>query len=322
MKTKINILLLGFTLLAACDKQEPVTVGNAEKVEFGITTKSTAGNTVPNLSVQEIRLYLGEHKPEHLDDKKHLHLREKYTLTGSSFLLENMPEQRYKFAFVCAPRLVAGDMFTEKDPLNPSCDFNRHIIDFSPVLDGQPSVELANYGHVYRKVINRWLRSGEALTENVTLTRLNGQLRIDMGILQDQFEHPVSKIEIIINNTPTKLYIRDNDNDELLLVENSTQAKTYTDDNPDWNNTFMHYTVTLNLLPSELDGYIIVTSGGNLLTFPFKGVYHGEKVQIKRNTRTTLEFNGLHKDYFTVKYAGFDGSQIGVDDDQWDGWQE
>lgn len=177
----------------------------------------------------------------------------KLELESASFELTNMPEQRYKFAFVCAPKLVEGNMFSEVEPLKPSCDFNDHIIDFSPVLKGQPSVELANYGHIYRKVINRWLRSGETLREDVTMTRLNGQLRIDMGILQDQFEHPVTKIEIFIKNTPMKLYIRDNDNDELLPYSNGDI--TYTDANPDWNETVKHYTITLNLLPSVLEEY-------------------------------------------------------------------
>lgn len=318
MKTKLNILLFGLVFLVGCDKQEPATVGNAEKVEFGITTRGTSGNTVPDLSTQEVRLYLGEHKTEHTDDKNHLHLREKYTLAGGSFLLENMPEQRYKFAFVCAPKLVG--MFSEETPGANSCDFNAHLIDFVPVLKAQPSPELATTGHIYRKVINRWLRSGEALTENVTLNRLNGQLVLDMGVPEDQFEHQVTEIKVVVANSPTKLYIHDNDNDELVLKPATNETFTYASV-PEWNAGKRHI-ITLNLLPSELEGYIIVTSGGKLLTFPFKGVYNGEKVQIKRNTRTTLEFNGLHKDYFTVKYAGFDGSQIGVDDDQWDGWQE
>lgn len=325
MKIKINILLLGFALLAACDKREPVTVGNAEKVEFGITTKSTAGNTVPNLSTQEVRLYLGEHKTEHWDNKKHLHLREKYTLTGSSFLLENMPEQRYKFAFVCVPKL--DGMFSEKVPGTNSCDFNAHLIDFTPVLNAQAqasqaSQALVNTGHIYRKVINRWLRSGEALTENVTLNRLNGQLIIDMGVPEDQFEHEVARIDIHIDHTPTEIYIRDNDNDEIILVEDRAKSFVYTSV-PQWNVNKRHI-ITLNLLPSELQGDIFVYRKGDdkPQTFPFKGMYNRGKVHIKRNTRTTLEFNGLHKDYFTVKYAGFDGSQIGVDDDQWDGWQK
>ena len=44
-----------------------------------------------------------------------------------------------------------------------------------------------------------------------------------------------------------------------------------------------------------------------------------EAVSIKANTKTTILFNGMETGEFEVRYAGFDGSEIGVAEDNWNG---
>ena len=46
------------------------------------------------------------------------------------------------------------------------------------------------------------------------------------------------------------------------------------------------------------------------------------QIEIKKNTRTIVLFNGKDKETFEVRYAGFaDGNDatVDVDDDAWDG---
>lgn len=321
MSPKTFIFGMCLSVLAACS-QEEVTDLSAEPATavFDISTRGNNTTVQPDATTQQVRLYVGEHRPEHLDDKNHLHLRQAYNLeTGASFHLDNLPPRRYKLAFICVPANLQG-IFSEEKPGENSCDFNQQLIDYGTVLTAQQNPDYATGGHLYRKVINRWLKSGETLTEDVTLNRLNGQLIIDMGIPEDQFEHKVTEVEVIIEQTPTLIRIADNDKDELIMSAPTNKAFTYTSV-PEWGVRKPHR-IILNLLPSELKGKIVVTTGSNLKTYSLQGVYGGGTVLIKQNTRTTLEFNGLHKDCFTVKYAGFENSQIGVDDDEWDGWQE
>ena len=307
-------------LLASCAKEN--ADGESASMEFSVKTKG-AGISVPDNTNQLVRLYVGVNGKEHagVDDKQeHIHLHTTADLTdGYSFLVTGLTERRYKMAFICVPKI---DGMLTMDASKLQCDYNAVIVDFSPILDKQPSANMEDIGHIYRKVISRHASSGKQAMENVILDRINGQLVIDMGILEDQFENKVEKIEVIFNNLPTSIYLRDNDNAEIITARQNPN-KVYTSI-PDLSPAAkkLHHRIILNLLPSNLNGVIRVTEQGKAAKdYKIGGTYGGGKVSVKPNTRTILEFNGLHRDYFTVKYAGFDGSSIGVDDDQWDGWE-
>lgn len=328
MSYKNLFMVLGTCLtLLGCSKEETASQPETASMEFRLSARTGSETTAPDAKKQSLHLYMGVDMKEHLTGKGHLELYGEYddrNLQGNSFQLWLLTEQRYRMAFFCVPKL--DGIFTQNREM-PSygCDYNAQMIDFGKVLEAQKNdADMVKYGHIYRKVISRWAQSGEALREDVTLTRLNGQLVIDMGILADQFEKTVTSIEVVLKNVPDKLYIRDNDNDELLLGETTATAEYVYKSIPDSEKPGIHHLITLNLLPSELEGVIRVTeTGKTAVEYPIKGGYVADnKVSIKRNTRTTLEFNGLHKDYFTVKYAGFDGSSIDVDDDKWDGWED
>ena len=83
----------------------------------------------------------------------------------------------------------------------------------------------------------------------------------------------------------------------------------------------------MNLLPCSLDGTLTVAFKTVDGVVPEEQGYaiHSDAtssplVAINPETRTTLLFNGMHAGYFEVRYAGFDGSGIGVADDDWNGW--
>lgn len=93
------------------------------------------------------------------DRQEHIHLHATTDLTdGHSFLVEGLSERRYKMAFVCVPRL---DGMLTMDASKLQCDYNAVIIDFLPVLDNQPSADMADRGHIYRKVISRHASAGK-----------------------------------------------------------------------------------------------------------------------------------------------------------------
>lgn len=369
LKQNIIAGCLALLLFGACSREadEIVVMEPDAGVSFDLQTRAGSGATLPDLTKQQVRLYLGVHQTEHQnvsgsnpdgyeDDWEHLHnywgasMQNNYKAlsNGYSFSLMFLHPQRYKFCFVSAPKIDGLFKLTAD---KKGCDLNEVYVDYRPILNGQGnSASMVQNGHLYRKIINRWLKSKETLAEDVVMTRINGQLLIDMGILEDQFEHKVKSIEVVVKGTPTGIYLTDNDNDEIRIVPSAPDAElTYTfyphanpaggEDLP-WHvedeTQRKNYTVALNLLPGGLTGEIRVNcvetsldADGNyidgvalpVLVFPIKGGYATDKqVRIKPNTRTTLEFNGLHKDYFSVKYAGFNDSSIDVDDDEWDGF--
>lgn len=327
MRNKYLLLPLAvLLLLQACSKEEPEAPEATAAMEFRIATRVGDGTLPPDDKKQRVRLYIGVNAKEEAgigDDQTHLHLYDKMDLgSGSSFQLLLLTEQRYKMAFVCVPRL--DGMFAADQTIKAYAhDYNAQVIDYSPVLAAQPDPALAETGHIYRKVISRHAASGQKLTEDVTLVRLNGQLVLDMGVLEDQFEKTVTKIEVVLNDIPKRLYVRDNDTDELIPEEPAAGQTIFTSTPTAGGQAQTHHRIVLNLLPAPLEGVVrIYEEGKEPAEYPIKGASGDGKIEIKRNTRTTLEFNGLPGDSFTVKYAGFEGSSIGVDGDEWDGWEE
>lgn len=310
-------------LLAACEEKRPLAGGGeAGSLTFKVMNR-TGTETVASPSVgQGVRLYVADRRPEMNDCSLYCPQEWRYDLTTGggavTYTLSDMLPQWYKMAFICAPQL---------DGVFPSIedhDFTHLYIDYSPVLSlpvQQPAEDLA----VYRQVMDRWLKAGEtALTEDVVLSRLTGRLVIDMGILKDQFEHPVEKIEVRLSDILSRLYLRDEA--QGLILADHPQNYVYGGEAVEWDSD-APYSICMNLLPQQLTGGSIhVYYADESLppsVFPLVNEEGQSFVSVKRNTITTLYFNGMEDSEFEVRYAGFNenDAHIGVDDDRWDGWQ-
>ena len=273
------------------------------------------------------RLYIGERKPEHSSEA--LHCNSFHDFSGATVQVSGLLRQWYKFVFLSVPEIagVGDDVFTEEIPGDGTCDMNKLMIDYMPVLEQSAGTEFPvaalSDGDIFRKVINRWMESGEISEENVEMTRLNGQLEIDMGILEDQFDGSVEKIVLEIADTPTRIYITDNDRGEIKTAGLETVSWTtrpYHNVTGANQDPVSHHKISVNLLPGALTGSITVRmTGGEDYVYPLVGD-NDASLSIKANTRTKLEFNGLREGYFTVRYAAYADAGIDVGDDAWDGW--
>ena len=347
MKKKLiyPLACLAALLAAGCsnDRSPAGLPEETPAVTFRIDTRAAIDD-----GAQLTRLYLGERKPEHAtEDMEHLHLNSYVDITGGKITLEGLMPQWYKFVFLCVPDIAGTGkaIFTAEDPLEGSCDLNDVMIDYLPVLNlsagsmmqtpgADPEVLQATPdGNIYREVINRWVtipgEEEEYDGEGVTLTRLNGQLIIDMGVLEDQFggidnfERGKVTVTLTVNDTPTSLYVTDNDADEVKTAAPQTISWTTTPTpntvDKDTDPT-QHHLITVNLLPGMLNGSITVKTPEGEYTYPLQG--DSGQVSIKKNTQTKLIFNGVKANDFTVQYAGFAGTGIDVDTDDWNGWTE
>ena len=285
-----SILFCTAAMLAAgCTESEhPAGMEEDTAVTFCLTRAAGIGEG------RLARLYIGERKPEHSSEA--LHCNSFHDFSEATVQVSGLLPQWYKFVFLSVPEIagVGDDVFTEEIPGDGTCDMNKLMME-----------------------------SGEISEENVEMTRLNGQLEIDMGILEDQFDGFVEKIVLEIADTPTRIYITDNDCGEIKTAGLETVSWTT---RPDHNVTganqdpVSHHKISVNLLPGALTGSITVRmTGGEDYVYPLVGD-NGASLSIKANTRTKLEFNGLRDGYFTVRYAGYADAGIDVDDDAWDGW--
>ena len=290
-----------------------------------------------------------------------LHVVETIDLGGSSYQVTGLYGQWYKFAFVCTPK-VGGELFGPETEPNkePNHDFGECYIDYKPVLEHQSNLndvegeDLA----IYRKVIDRWADASSPLTEDVTLTRQTGELVLNMGIPEDQFDDEVDHFVITLQ-TPTQMYVRDMARDSVLIAAVPSEH-TFT-----WNVTSQseEQEIHISLLPDVKPGFSnstlaegdeedetpAVTDERRLYylaveayadaeeetPIPFKDIEGNEKfkaviqdenidrnILIRKNIRTTVLFNGMTTEQFEVRYAGFDDNKaavVDVDDDAWDG---
>ena len=341
MKQVRNINLYGWGLglllaLAACSDEETNLApqeGNAI-MTFRLSTR--AGEEGAASTEQHTYLYVAERLSEHsgIDENNPmggteipLYCDKDFTIEGNSYSVTNLLGQWYKFAFVCVP---FADMLNHVT----GNDFNTYYIDYKPVLDYQTEhcKEVANMDlSVYRKVIDRWAIANSILTEDVELTRVTGQLVLDMGKPADQFE-TVEYIRLTLSNTPNQFYIHDEAKDSVILVQgeqNDVVLKwDISEEEFEANNPQI---ITLNLLPCTLNNegsskaevLVKYKTGSEAATYTLQND-NGEPIVIKKNTRTIVRFNGLHPNEFEVRYAGFaDGNDavVGVDDDKWNGNQ-
>lgn len=313
-------------LLPGCadDASLPSTDGS---VAFHLATRSgDEGSTLRAIGEEQAtRLFVAERAQEHvgLGDDEALHLARTVDLTGGSYQLTGLYGQWYKFAFVCVPdvegKALGTALFATGNSGNTH-DFKDYYINYSPVLTYQAKNLREAQGKdlaIYREVIDRWVDAVNPTSEDVVLGRQTGELVLDMGKPADQFENPVSSITLTVT-TPSRFYIRDEAEDQVIVADESEKYFTI---NVSEQKT--RQILRVSLLPGELtDAKVTVNfEGGTSEEFVLQNEYE-EPILIKKNTRTTVLFNGMHTDEFEVRYAGFDDGNdatIDVDDDKWDG---
>ncbi len=323
------------SMLAGCSVDEGPAKDTA-CCSFDVRTRGT-GTSVPDDDNQYTGLYVVERLQEHSSDHLHCATDRRYTLTNGTYALTDLYGQWYKFAFVCVPRWTDGggaNLLTEVTPVDKTCDFNKLLIDFSPVLTYQKNnVNIARTAdlNVYRQVIDRWIDPDAENTEDVELIRLTGELQIDMGIPADQFEKSVETITLTLKTPAMKVYVRDGAKDEVTTLAGTFDV-VYTLDfsglSDEAYKTAMatRQVLRLCLLPEVLSGSIAVTFKETTAstTLPIGTDTGKTRVEVRKNRVTTVLYNGMQKNEFEVRYAGFaagDDAEVDVDEDKWDGWK-
>lgn len=369
-------------MLSGCTNDSDVLPeGEGGTMTFQLSTR--AGNGIGE--GQQVRLFVAERAQEHSgypeiepddDDvnefhpyvpdgedpyeiygqpEEDLHVVETIDLGGSSYQVTGLYGQWYKFAFVCTPK-VGGELFGSAETENH--DFGKCYIDYAPVLNYQSNlndVEEDEDLAIYRKVIDRWADASSPLTEDVTLTRQTGELVLNMGIPEDQFDGEVDHFVITLQ-TPTQMYVRDMARDSVLIAAEPSEHE-FT-----WNvaSQSEEQEIHISLLPDVKPGFQPLAEGDDEGETPavtderrlyylavqafdandgivyIKGLEGttpkessviqdiskniDRNILIRKNIRTTVLFNGMTTGQFEVRYAGFDDDvAIDVDDDAWDG---
>lgn len=326
-------MLFAFTLFSCSDemKEGVENDGNMPVVTFNVTTRASDNSADNEISDKQFtRLFLAERLSEHTEndgsETLHCDVSNRFDLDGSTYQLEGLKGQWYKFAFVCVPALngMGSTMFVgETKEYSDEHDFNKLMVDYRPVLDYQASKPTAANNDdlsVYRKIMDRWVDATNPTSEDVALTRVTGQLILDMGKPADQFENPVSSITLTVT-TPTRFYIRDEAEDQVIVADESEEYFTINVSEQKTRHIFR-----VSLLPGELTGAKVTVNfeGETSEEFVLQNE-NKEPIQIKKNTRTTVLFNGMHTDEFEVRYAGFDDGNDAVidvsggDKDEWNG---
>ena len=236
-------MLFAFTLFSCSDemKEGVENDGNVPVATFNVTTRASDNSADNEISdTQFTRLFLAERLSEHAEndgsetlETLHCDVSNRFDLDGSTYQLEGLKGQWYKFAFVCVPDLndkMGSEMFVggEATDYSEEHDFNKLMVDYQPVLDYQaPDPTAANNDDlsVYRKIIDRWVDATNPTSEDVALTRVTGQLILDMGKPADQFENQVSSITLTVI-TPTRFYIRDKAEDQVIVADESEKYFT------------------------------------------------------------------------------------------------
>lgn len=335
-KTIYFCTLAALMMLPACNNNDEVPAVSAEKetVMLSGTVSRADGSGIP--TGHHAKLYVAERKAE--DPQEELYCDKAYPITDSYSLTgTGMFAQWYKLAFVSVPESV-------ELPGVPSGNaFNNLVLDYSSVLGNQDEHQGDDLA-IYRANIDRWLMPDETLEENVTMKRITGQLVLDMGVLEDQFPSTVSKIEVHLPGVPAQVYIRDNADGSVITTGEYNCEYSFI---PSLQGEYAMY---FNFLPCTLEdgviskvegtetetpdagsksraestysatgSYIKVTYGETEVLYAIKSTQEGQPIEIKPNVKTTVYFNGMENGEFEVRYAGFEGTEIGVEED-WNGW--
>lgn len=245
----IKLIAIAAVMLSGCTNDSDVLPeGEGGTMTFQLSTR--AGNGIGE--GQQVRLFVAERAQEHSgypelsgntnmeqfhptvsddDDpyeiygqpEEDLHVVETIDLGGSSYQVTGLYGQWYKFAFVCTPTI--GEELFGPEPeaeQEPNHNFGECYIDYEPVLEYQSNLNAAQDEDlaIYRKVIDRWADASSPLTEDVTLTRQTGELVLNMGIPEDQFDDDEGEVHHfkITLQTPTQMYVRDMARDSVLIA--------------------------------------------------------------------------------------------------------
>ena len=406
IKLSIVNCQLSIFLLSCSDEGgriAPEADGATGEITFSLSTRASADEVFlakPIGDEQSVRLFVVERKQEHstvtpegndnpttpdYNVDEPLHVERMVDLTDGSYRLTELFGQWYKFAFVCVPSVgeeTGTAMLQAPDPeasdsedeetYTYNHDYAKWYVDYTAALEYQAAYLNTAQGQdmaIYRAAIDRWIDLGVegGSEEDVYLTRQTGELVLDMGIPEDQFDTqygpegstcPVAYYEIKLH-TPTSMYVRDEARDEVIIVKNDPAVYTFT-----WKVTGQkeRQKIHIALLPDVKPGYATLNEGDsgtdpaepeetddrrmyflsvqafNEAGQPFswtnaageevkeaivlqdinKGIDRG--IQVKKNVRTTVLFNGLTTGQFEVRYAGFNtDAVIDVDGDEWDG---
>lgn len=343
--------LAGITLMTACNSEQADDPTTGEPaVSFQLSRSGELEN-------QLVRVLIAERSADNAtatDGGLYCGLDKRYFLASgaTTFLAEKLKLQWYKFAFMGVPD-IEGKIEGEKlfsdvsaeagSEVATTKDFSKLLVDYTSVLGLQAKEQDAASTYdlnLYRGVANCWMtrpsENGEVPTENITMKRITGEFKLDMGVLQDQFEHKVATITLSLK-VPQRVYVYDNyreyvdentvENESSVFVEGDyVMEYIYSVSETLAESGTEHCKLILNLLPCTLEGTLnvaFVQSGDGTTVAPQQYQIRSDEasaaVEIKPNVRTTLLFNGMHKREFEVRYAGFDGSEIGVAEDNWNG---
>lgn len=371
----IKLIAIAAVMLSGCTNDSDVLPeGEGGTMTFQLSTR--AGNGIGER--QQVRLFVAERAQEHSgfpgevhpapdqygeipdyeQPEEDLHVVETIDLGGSSYQVTGLYGQWYKFAFVCTPK-VGGELF---GPETENHDFGECYIDYKPVLEHQSNLnDVEVEGEdlaIYRKVIDRWADASSPLTEDVTLMRQTGELVLNMGIPEDQFDGDDGEVHHfkITLQTPTQMYVRDMARDSVLIAAEPSKHTFI------WNVTSQseEQEIHISLLPDVKPGFDSETlaegddEGETPAVTDERRLYYlavqafdaeGKPVDIKglegttpkdisviqdisknidrnilirKNIRTTVLFNGMTTGQFEVRYAGFDNNVV-VDVDD-DAW--
>lgn len=327
----IGIICMALAM-CGCSQHEQEMKQEGQDLTFQL--QSRVGNEISeDLSNRLVRLYVAERLSEHQNGED-LHCRFFETLTGSEYHLTGLEGQWFKFAFVAVPRLDGIDselIYSEESPEEQTCDFNKLLLDYSSVMGYQKKAVNSDADlHLYRKIIDRWVDADSSpQTEDVTLERITGELVLNMGIPEDQFDlkdRNIASIQLILNKVPVTIWLHDEAENQVLT---GSVTKDYIFDTCPVVGSKQKHIIKLVLPPCTLDASINVIFKDKVSdqTLPDTETYSlmgdgNTRIQIRPNTRTTVLFNGMTSEEFEVRYAGFDEETVvGVDpDDKWDGW--
>ena len=327
------------SLLAVCmacsDKEELLPESTAFPMSFKLSVAAegdgTTGmeNTTPNLT----RLYLVERRA---GEQEKLYCDTYYDIEGNHLKIDQLLGQWYKFVFFRVPAIndAMGDKLFEQEMIGPErYEFYDRKLDYTPLLDYQQNLNTVGDHDlaIYRKIVDRWVNADMPTQENILMQRITGQLVMQMGKPADQFDTktkgPVTQISLKVDAL-TQCYQRDKGDGEVIPVDNATKSYTFT-----WTVSAEEQLVKqefpVMLLPGTLQGEVTVTfTNGVIETYPLQGRVSGgsevNDITIHPNRRTIVLFNGINKEEFEIRYAGFaDGNDanIDVDTDEWDGIQ-
>lgn len=265
MKQKMTYLCgLAATLLLATACQNEDTPAGPEtqtaSATFHIQTRAGDGT-------HQTALYIAERKKE--NDQDELYCSDRQEITGETYTLTGMTAQWYKLAFISVPQGVALPDIPEDKA------FNNLLLDYSPVLNNQNQGETDDLA-IYRVIKDRWLMPGETLTEDAELTRITGQLVLDMGILNDQFAGQVTEIKVTLTDVPYRVYLRDNANGEIIYPEaEGTASQDEGDDTPQPEEPITYerkvFTYTFHIVQTQWESRNNFKMYFNLLPFTVTG---------------------------------------------------